>query len=152
MANLITIIAAALLAFAQCALAAEPRVITLSCNGTITDKTTNTPLPADHQPKPVEMGVVVNLDEQTVSFEGYVVPINSVDAAIITFGGEQVGPIAQLARSQGYRQVIRGSLDRVTGHMDANTNQYPTKQPYDPNTIVVSDQFDVVCKAAKPVF
>ena len=126
------------------AAAAEPTVITLSCDGTITDKTT-TPL----QPKPIErMDVVVDLDEQTVSFHAYIAPINDVDAASISFGGEQIDLVAQLAlEAKVITTDIRGVLDRVTGHLLATTTLYPTKQPYDPNTIVVSDEYDVDCKA-----
>src|SRR5215469_13731457 len=59
----------------------EPKVVTLSCDGTLTD-TTRTPFPLDHQPKPIEqMGVVANLNMRTVSFMGYVAPIINVDAA-----------------------------------------------------------------------
>jgi hypothetical protein len=37
------------------------------------------------------MGVVVNFDERTVSFLGYVARINEVDAANVSFGGKQIG-------------------------------------------------------------
>jgi hypothetical protein len=150
----ITVLLALLLVSDQQASAENVRVITLSCDGTITDKT-NRPAPlVDHQPKPVEkMGVVVNLDEQTVSFQGYIARIIIADAANVNFGGEQVdGPLAQLDRSTGHRQNITGVLDRVTGHMLATTTLNPTKQPYDPNAVVVSDEYDVVCKATNRVF
>jgi hypothetical protein len=59
-------------------------VITLSCEGTLT-RTYGADKPAD--PKPLQKtGVVVNFDEQTVFFLGYVVPIESVDEASINFG------------------------------------------------------------------
>jgi len=75
------------------------------------------------------MGVVVNLDEQTVSFQGNIARIIIVDAAHIDFGGEQVeGPLAQLERSTGHRQNITSMIDRLTGHMHASSA----------NTIVVS--------------
>ena len=46
---------------------AEPKVITLSCDGTVTD-TTTTSLSIDRQPQPIEkMGVVANLNERTVT-------------------------------------------------------------------------------------
>ncbi len=61
--------AALLLMVAQYARAAEPKVITLSCDGTITDTSSR---PLDPQPKPIEkMGVVPNLTEGTVSFMGW---------------------------------------------------------------------------------
>src|SRR5262249_32893467 len=125
----------------------EPTVITLSCDGTITDKTT-IPL----QLKPIErMDVVVDLDEQTVSFQAYIAPINDVDPASISFGGEQIA-LVLAPEATVITTNIRAVLDGVTGHMLATTTLYPTKQPYDLNTVIVSDDFDVVCKAAKPVF
>ena len=88
-----------------------------------------------------------------MSFQAYIAPINDVDAASISFGGEQIDLVAQLAlEAKVITTDVRGVLDRVTGHMRATTTLYPTKQPYDPNTIVVSDEYDVVCKAAKPAF
>lgn len=46
---------------------AEPKVITLSCDGTVTD-TTTTSLSIDRQPQPIEKkGVVANLNERTVT-------------------------------------------------------------------------------------
>ena len=51
----------------------EPKVITLSCEGTVSATYgANKPGP----PQPLQKtAVVVNLDEQTVSFLGYVAPI-----------------------------------------------------------------------------
>src|SRR5262249_17443080 len=70
------------------AAANEAKVITLSCDGTLTriygfDK------PADHAEPLQKTGAVVNLDEQTVFFLGYVVPIESIDEVNINFGVRQ---------------------------------------------------------------
>ena len=84
--------------------------------------------------------VIVNLDEQTVFFFGYVIPIDDVDEASINFGGRQIV-------DYGFSVAIRGSIDRVTGRMDATTVlSDPTKQP-DPNTATI--HYDVICKAAR---
>jgi hypothetical protein len=64
-----------------------------------------------------QTGVVVNLDEQTVFFLGYVVPIDNVDGASINFGGRQIV-------DYGFSIAIRGKIDRTTGRMDAIDNQY----------------------------
>ncbi len=70
----------ALLLTAEQPAVAEPEVITLSCDGTVTQDT--------NKPKPVQkLGVVVNLDKRTVSFGGYVAPIKAADAANVFFGG-----------------------------------------------------------------
>ncbi|MGA7231355.1 MAG: hypothetical protein WBX95_10570 [Xanthobacteraceae bacterium] len=114
----------------------EPKVITLSCDGTLTPTYgANKP----EAPQPLQKtGVVVNLDEQTVFFLGYVVPIDEVDEASINFGGMQIV-------DYGFRIAVKGNIDRVTGRMDATTVlSDPTKLP-DPNTATI--RYDVVCKA-----
>ena len=60
--------------------------ITLSCDGT-----TKAYLKSEESINPVtKMGVVVNLAERTVSFDGHVAHIDHVDAAVIYFGGSNV--------------------------------------------------------------
>jgi hypothetical protein len=57
----------ALLLVAEQEARAEPKVITLSCDRTVTD-TTTTSLSIDRQPQPIEKtGVVANLSERTVT-------------------------------------------------------------------------------------
>ena len=136
----------------QHARAVEPKVIILSCDGTVTD-TSSTSLPIDRQPKPVKkMGVVANLNERTVSFMGWVAPINLLDAASIQFGGGEIGPGAQIAAKAGYTQRIDGILDRVTGHMEADTMTYETKKLSDLSSSITKDHYDVLCKATNRVF
>jgi hypothetical protein len=116
---------------------AAENVITLSCDGTLTP-TYGANKPADPQPLQ-KTGVVVNLDEQTVFFLGYVVPIDEVDEASINFGGRQIVDYR-------FSIAISGNIDRVTGRMDATTVlSDPTKQP-DPNTATI--HYDVTCKAS----
>jgi hypothetical protein len=113
----------------------EPKVITLSCEGTLTPSYGANKLEAPQLLQ--KTGVVINLDEQTVFFLGYVIPIYDVDEASINFGGRQ-------AVEYGFSIAIRGNIDRITGRMDATTAlSDPTKQP-DPNTATV--RYDVVCK------
>jgi hypothetical protein len=70
--------------------------------------------------------VIVNFDEQTVFFFGYVIPIDDVDEGSINFGGRQIV-------DYGFSVAIRGNIDRVSGRMDATTVlSDPTKLP-DPN-------------------
>jgi hypothetical protein len=127
----------------------EPKVITLSCDGTRTDTSSAPTIPIDHEPKPIEkMGVVANLNERTVSFQGWVAPIISVDAASINFDGEPIGT----TQAHGYTQTIDGYLDRVTGHLIADTMTYETKKLSDANAVVTRDHYDVLCKATNRVF
>jgi len=115
-------------------------------HGTITDRTTSAPVPTDHQPNPKEkMGVVWNLTERTVSFQGFVVPISSVDAASINFNGEQIGPVAQIANKEGYTNRIDGILDSLAGHMAADTMTSGTKRLSDPSSSIVKDHTTTCC-------
>ena len=146
------LVALLLLMAAQQARAADPTVITLSCDGTITDKSSSS-LPTD-EPKPIQkMGVVANLKERTVSFIGFIAPISTVDAAAINFSGEQIGPAAKIASKNGYTTRIDGILDRVTGHMVAAVWTYK-KGDDDPASLLgnVTDHYDVLCKATNRVF
>jgi hypothetical protein len=80
-------IAAVVLAFVfagQYAQGAEPTVITLACDGKVTDARAS-----EAKPEAINnMGLVVNLTERTVSgFERIVAQINKLDAAHISFAG-----------------------------------------------------------------
>jgi hypothetical protein len=112
----------------------EPKVIALSCEGTLTPTYgANKP----EAPQPLQKtGVVVNLDEQTVFFLGYVAPIYDVDGVSINFGGRQIV-------DYGFSITIRGNIDRISGRMDTTTVlSDPTKQP-DPDAATV--HYDVAC-------
>ena len=64
----------------------EPTVITLSCDGT-----TKVYVKREESINPVtKMGVVVNLAERTVLFDGRVARIDHIAARTIFFGGESV--------------------------------------------------------------
>ena len=113
----------------------EGKVITLSCVGTLT-RTYGANKPAD--PEPLQKtGVVVNLDQQTVFFLGYVVPIASVDEASINFGARQTV-------DYGFIIGIRGHIDRASGRMDITT---VTLDPTTPNAPDIATlRYDLVCK------
>jgi hypothetical protein len=111
----------------------EPKVITLSCDGTLTATY------GANKPKNMEASqktsVVVNLDDQTVFFLGYVVPIYDVDQASINFGGRQMV-------DYGFSIIIRGHIDRASGRMEVTT---VTTEPDDPN--IATLRYDVGCEA-----
>jgi hypothetical protein len=110
-------------------------VITLSCDGTLT-RIYSANKPAD-DPEPLQKtGAVVNLDEQTVFFLGYVVPIESVDEVSINFGARQ-------AVEYGFIIAITGHIDRASGRMDVTTVTLDPTKPNDPNVAAV--RYDVVC-------
>jgi hypothetical protein len=99
--------------------AEEPTVTTLSCDGT-----TKVYVQREESINSVtKMGVVVNLGERTVSFDGHVAHIDHVDAAVIYFGGDSV-------------KDTTGYIDGKTGVMTAITNM-------DRN-----EYYELVCPAA----
>lgn len=114
----------------------EPNVMTLSCDGRLI-ATYGANKPEAPQPSQ-RTSLVVNIDEQTVFFMGYVVPIERVREDSIKFGGTQTV-------DYGFRVAFRGNIDRATGRMDATlVMSDPTQQPSDANTATI--RYDVVCK------
>jgi hypothetical protein len=114
----------------------EPKVITLSCDGTLTATY------GANKPKNMEASqktsVVVNFDDQTVFFLGYVVPIYDVDQASINFGGRQMV-------EYGFSISISGHIDRASGRMDVTTVTLDPTKPDDPN--IATLRYDVGCEA-----
>ena len=114
----------------------EPKVITLSCDGTLTGT-----YGAD-KPKNMEasqkISVVVDLDDQTVFFLGYVVPIYDVDQASINFGGKQTV-------DYGFSIKIKGHIDRASGRMEVTTVTSDPTKPNDSNMATL--RYDVGCEA-----
>jgi copper chaperone CopZ len=130
----------ALLLTAERRATAEPNVIRLSCDGTVTEVVTE--VYGTNKPKPIrKIVVVVNLDERTVSFEGYVAPIKAVDAGYILFDGTSKVPTFP-----GFKEIeITGNIDRVESHVDATTIAFPTDPTHGPYDF----HYDVLCKAMK---
>jgi hypothetical protein len=89
-------------------------------------------------PKSLEQtGLVINLDEQTLFFLGYAVPIEAVSEASIEFGGTRTV-------NYGFRVAIRANINRATGRMAATlVMSDPAQQPTDPNTAAL--YYDMVC-------
>jgi hypothetical protein len=113
-----SIIEIAVMAFLACAVAdhygraAEPAVISLSCDG----KLTNTKV-SDAKPQSIsQLTLVVNFAERTVSFSGHLVGIDQADVAHISFSGEN--------------NAVHGEIDRVTGAMWATTESGVTTLAY----------------------
>ena len=115
----------------------EPKVITLSCDGTLTATYgANKPKNMEESQK---ISVVVNLpDDQTVLFLGHVVPIYDVDQASIDFGGKQTV-------DYGFSIKIRGHIDRASGRMEVTTVTLDPTKPDDPD--IATLRYDMLCKA-----
>ena len=115
--------------------AAEPTMLTLSCDGKVTDTKAT-----DAKSEPVnKIGVVVNLTDRTVSFLGYVAQIDSIDAADVTFSGET--KVKMGGQSTGVGVYVMGDIDRVTGAMSAATMSTASTHSY-----------ELVCKVANRLF
>jgi hypothetical protein len=116
--------------------AADPTVVALSCDGTLTATY------GANKPKNMEtsekISVIVNLDDQTMFFLGYVVPINDVDQASINFGGRQMV-------DYGFGINISGHIDRASGRMEVTTVTLDPTKPDDPN--IATLRYDVGCEA-----
>jgi hypothetical protein len=114
----------------------EPKVITLLCEGALI-RTSDA-----NKPKNMEAwqktSMVVNLDDKTVFFLSYVVPISDVDQVSIDFGGRQIV-------DYGFSISIRGHLERASGRMDATTVTLDPTKPNDRNIATV--RYDMLCKA-----
>ena len=118
----ITILAVACVFLAQHDAQADQRnVMNFSCDGTIT---------GPGKPEPVHnIGVVVDAGAKTVSFTGYVARITEVDAAMVSFEGQD-----SFSR-------VSGSIDRVTGSMTAMSSSGNTGATW-----------ELLCKRASPLF
>ena len=114
----------------------EPKEFTLSCDGTLT-RTSDENKPMDMEVLQ-KISVVVNLNDQTVFFLGYVIPISDVDQVSIDFGGRQIV-------DYGFSISIRGHIDRESGRTDITTVTLDPTKPNDPN--IATLRYDMICKA-----
>jgi hypothetical protein len=122
----------ALVSVGHAGAAENGKIITLSCEGTLTRT-----YGAKADPEPLQKtGVVVNLDELTVFFLGYLVPIETVDDAGINFGARQ--PV-----DYGFSIGIAGHIDRASGRMDVTTMTLDPTKPDDPN--IATLRYDAIC-------
>jgi hypothetical protein len=115
----------------------ERTVITLSCEGTLT-RTYAANKPSE--PEPLQKTeVVVNLDERTVFFLGYIVPIETVDEVSIDFGARQMV-------DYGFSISLAGQIDRPSGHMALTTMTLDPTNTNDPN--IATLRYDMICAQA----
>ena len=89
--------------------------LALACEGTVVDK-----IKLDGKPEPISMGIIVNFTARTVTgFRGanFPVAITSIDNVRILFRGLDSSPAFA---------AVYGSIDRVTGAVEATTDGLPT--------------------------
>jgi hypothetical protein len=89
----------------------EPTPITLWCQST-------SMVPGASRPDPITGGeMIVNLQERTVIFNSFHVPIERADGALVLFHGEQ------RTSFEGLRLTVGGSIDLVTGGVSVTFEQ-----------------------------
>jgi hypothetical protein len=117
--------------------AQSQNLITLSCNGTAKYMASSN----DMKPDPIAgLGVIVNLSERTVSFQGFTVPIVKADNTTVNFSGEQTLNY----RGEKLPPIsIHGTIDRVTG---AVSIMFLQEHPQDNTT------WDVQCRTTTRLF
>lgn len=141
MTNIIKITAMALLPLLpiawHAAQGAETTVVTLSCDGTITNARAS-----EAKPEPInKMGLVVNLVERTVSgFADIVAHVDKIDTDDISFSS--TGNLVAPGRRGSIGSItVMGEIDGVTGAVSAKTFTTTTVSTY-----------DLLCKPANRLF
>jgi hypothetical protein len=112
----------------------EAKVITFFCNGVV-----NPIYGANKSAAPQSLqksSLIVNFEDQTIFFLGYLVPVESVDGASIRFGGRQ-------SVDYGFGVAINGNIDQATGRMEATMVMSDPTQLPDPNSVMI--RYDLVC-------
>ena len=116
----------------------EPKALTLACKGTTSAGYEGA------KPEPISMGIIVNFTNRTVQGFGspglidYPVKITAWNDVTVAFYGrhEQMG------------SSIRGSIDRVTGDVEATSMVYDTKT----SKIIAQDTYTLKCRPTQRMF
>jgi hypothetical protein len=125
------LLALTLLLLAAPAVAGEPSVINLSCDGEVTNG-------ADQEPVK-KVGSILNLAQRTVSGFPVVAHIDTMDDALVGFSGNQSDSLGSSS--------IMGTIDRVTG-----AAQIWTLLTAKDGKIIGSQAWDLVCKVTNRLF
>jgi hypothetical protein len=96
--------------------AQPPASITLWCQST--SMVPDDPKPDLIEPDPITGGeMIVNLQERTVTFNSFHVPIERADGTLVLFHGRQATSF------EGLRLTVDGSIDLVTGGVSVTFEQ-----------------------------
>ena len=121
---------------------AQQGTLTLACKGTTILAM------EDAKPEPISMGTIVNFVARTVqgfgspSFMDYPVKITGFNDLIVEFGGSQEFFAGSQVAS------IRGSIDRVTGDVEATSTVTATKT----TKTITSTSYSLKCRPTQRVF
>ena len=126
---------AALLVVAGLSMTAQAAdtTLTLACQGTATSGTQDT------KPEPISMGIIVNFTNYTVQGFGYPVKITDVNEVTVAFEGSK--PLGATVWSAW------GSIDRVTGDVEASSTMTATKTGN-----ILMTNYALKCRPAQRMF
>lgn len=112
---------------------ADAQVLTLSCDGTVRVPMVG----ADNKPEKVtRQGVVVNLNERTVTALGVTSQITNVDAVSVSFTGRT-----------GEFLSVHGTLNRIAGHFSASIIWVNQR-----GELISRTEVELSCKPTRPRF
>ena len=119
---------------------ADTNPLVFACDG----KVTSTML-TDAKPEPANnVGVIVDPNTRTVSFNGYTVPIDTVDSTTVSFAGDTYS----VYRGFKSPMSVSGTIDRVTGAMQATTMLLGVTD----KKIISTENWDLLCKPKNRMF
>lgn len=118
---------------------AQPATLTLACKGT----TTEYRLQGATVEQPISMGIIVNLTDRTVQgfgfpFDTKPLEIGYVNNVEVRFGGKEETSV---------RSIINGSINRVTGDVDATWSFIDEKGRLEPHM-----SYELQCKPTQRMF
>jgi hypothetical protein len=120
---------------------AADTTLTLACQGTTTSGL------EDAKPEPISMGIIINFTNRTVQgfgfpgFTDYPVKITAWNDVTVVFAGSS--EVLKVSRSS-----INGSMDRVTGDVEATSTLTNTKT----DRILSSLSYALKCRPAQRMF
>jgi hypothetical protein len=113
--------------------AQQPATLTLACKGTLTNY--YGPI-GTKDTQPISIGIIISFTTQTVQGFGWTSTITTNDDTTIKFS-DRMGTLS-----------ISGSIDRVTGELEATETQY-----YGPeHKILMQKAYSLLCKPGQRMF
>ncbi len=129
---------------AAASMTAQPAdaTLTLACQGTTTVTTME-----DAKPEPISMGIIVNFTNRTVQGFGHPGFGGLMDFPVKITAWNEV-TVAFEGKNQVIEKSINGSIDRVTGDMEATSTSFNLKT----NKTLSSTSYALKCRPAQRMF
>jgi hypothetical protein len=119
---------------------AQQATLTLACKGTTTDSWD------PHTKQPISMGIIVNFTERTV--QGFGHPGGLLDFPVMITGANDVTVTFSGHHQVGSLDSISGSIDRVTGDVEATFKMSDPKA----GTTISRTTYALQCKPTQRMF